>query len=717
MTNYRSPIRIIKTDFRGGETDPLFDMRLDVKSHPSSSRSLTNMLLQNTGGCSRRPGMVTVATLPAQPRLIEFEFDVNEKYMLAFSAGRVDFYDVNGTLLQSITGQPWNATTIYSLTTFQKGDVMIVAHTEFQMRRIQRTGLSTFTIELYQFGTDTGENIINQPHIKFFPFTTTLAISDYTPGSGRTLTSSPGLFTTAWVGERVRIYGKEIIIESFVSATQVLATVTQRIEAQLNNAPFRYTEGSAVIEVTHVLHGLTSGATVNIQGASDTFSVAPSEINGDRVITVLDENTYNVTSTGTGADASGDGGGPSVTIATTSATTSWTEQIWSNRRGWPGAVALHENRVWFGGSKSAPSFLAGSAIGDYYDFNVRDGLADESVQGTISTEGRIQYLVSARNLQIFTDAAEAATETQTGDPITPATLKVVTHTTYGSHPFGHPRIFDGATLFIQTRGKNVREMMFDYRVDGYTATAVSMLSSHMISAPIDMASFNGTGTRPEQYAFFVNNTGRIACFHSIRSDELAAWTEFRNGRGTFESVAVMGHTVFFAVARDGQFHLDRWELDATDIWLDGAVKLSGASSTTWALGARYAGRTVSVMSSGVLLGQFTANGSGVITLPSAVTNIVAGYDYPISIVPLPPDTQLQDGPMTGENRRIVSANIHFRQSVSAAVNGIELLTPPNPQSGKKKVRLLGYNVDPFITITQPAPGPLTVLGMNLEVSI
>jgi len=30
------------------------------------------------------------------------------------------------------------------------------------------------------------------------------------------------------------------------------------------------------------------------------------------------------------------------------------------------------------------------------------------------------------------------------------------------------------------------------------------------------------------------------------------------------------------------------------------------------------------------------------------------------------------------------------------------------------VRLLGYDEDPFITITQPSPGPLTVLGMVLE---
>jgi len=655
--------------------------------------------------------------------------------VLAFGHNRVDFYDVNGTLLQSITGQPWTlidtifntpSGSAWEMTVFQKGDVMILAHTGFQPRRIQRTGLSTFTIGLYQFSTDTGAAVINQPTIKFFPFTTTLAISDYNPGAGRTLTASAGIFSAAWVGERVRIYGKEIEITGFTNATTVTATVHQRIEANLAIAPFRYTELSTVVEVTHVLHGLTTGATVNIQGATDNFTISPADINGNRAITVIDENTYSVVTGGAAADASGDGGGPSVTIATTSATTSWTEQIWSNRRGWPGAVALHENRIWFGGSPSAPSFLAGSAIGDYYDFNTREGLADESIQGTISTKGRIQYLVSASDLQIFTDSAEAATETQQGEPITPATLKVVTHTTYGSSRYSNPRIFDGAVLFVQKSGKNVREMMFDYRIDGYTATAVSMLSAHMIDQPYDMATFSGTGTRPEQYAFLVNYFGQVAVFHSIRSDELAAWTPFVNGDGQFDSVCVMGQTVFFSVIRNvngsGQVHLDRFELDTQDVWLDGAVKVAGGSTLTKALGPRYANKTVTVTKGGILsgvqlVGTFTADAAGTITFPTPQSAIVAGYDYPFKIVPLPPDTQLNDGPMTGEIRRIASANIHFVNSVSCAVNGIELLTPPNAQSGKRKVRLLGYDEDPFITITQPSPGPLTVLGMNLEVSI
>ena len=718
MSNFKNPLRSIKTDFRTGETDPLYDMRLDSKAYPSASRSLTNMLLQTTGGTSRRPGMITVATLPQRSRLLEFEFDINEKYVLAFSDARLDVYDANGTLLQTLGAQPWNALTIFELTSFQKGDVMFIAHPTFQPRRLLRTGLSSFLIDLVNFSTDTGENVVNQPQIKFAPGPYALAISDINPGAGRTLSANAGIFSPSWVGERIRIYGKEMAVTGYISPTQLTVFVTQRIVTDLDVAPFRYVEGSTTVEVTHVVHGLTSGASVLIEGATDTFGITPAEINGSRVITVTDQDHYTVVAAGTGASASGDGGGPSVTIGTGSATTTWTEQVWSNRRGWPGAVTLHENRVWFAGSYGAPTFLAGSAVGDFFDFNVREGLADESVQATISATSRIQYLVSAKQLQIFTENSEAATDTEQGQPITPANFNVKNYTAYGAHIFGRPRVFDGATLFIQNRGKNIREFVYDYRFDGYGASAVSILASHMINSPHDMAVFTGTATRPEQYAFFINGIGgTVACFHSIRAEELAAWTPFVNGRGNFDSVCVMGHSVFFSVNRDGRFDLDRFELDATDVWLDGAVRLAGAASTVWTLGPRYAGRTVTVMSGLTVLGTFVANGAGAVTLPSAVTSIVAGYDYPVLVVPLPPDKELNDGPMTGEIRRIVSANIHFRGSSSCTVNGQDILLPLGTTNGKVKVRLLGYDEDPFITIMQPVPGPLTILGMNLEVSI
>ena len=346
------------------------------------------------------------------------------------------------------------------------------------------------------------------------------------------------------------------------------------------------------------------------------------------------------------------------------------------------------------------------------------------MQANISALTRIRHLVSAKQLQIFTEDAEALVETQNGEPITPGGLKVITHTNYGVDDIG-PKRFDGATLFVQRGQRNVRELTYDFNTDAQVASPVSILASHLIDQPHDMAVLFGTPTRPEQYAFFVNADGSIAVFHSIRSEELAAWSQMTaGGAGSFDSVCVLGSSVYFSTLRDGVWWLERFELDADDIWLDAAISLSGTTAV-WNLGVRFASRSVDAMSNGHWLGRYTANGSGQITLPAAVTDLIAGYDYGVEAVPMPPDQQIQDGPLTGEIRRIVSATLHFHESTSASVNGREMLgfqigqdpsLPPVEVTAKKRIRLFGYGRDPVIAIAQPAPGPLIVLGFNLEVS-
>lgn len=729
MSNYRAPLRTIVTDWRAGEIDPRFNMRVDSKALPSGARSLRNMLLNSTGGASRRPGMTVVAQLAGRARLVEFEFDANEKYVVAFGVDRIDIYDAAGVLQQSFEGSgvPWDSTAVvWELNVVQKGDVMIIVHNSFQMRRLRRTGLSSFVLEVLAFSSDAGTNVFNQPYIRYQKEAVALSTSITAPGAG-TLYSSPPIFTAAWVGERVRIYNCEILITGFTSASTVTSSVKQNVKAELGIAPFRATAGSTVIEVTHPFHGLQSAAIVTIEGAGAMFNLTSAHLNGDKTITVIDSDRY-VFVAPIASDTSGDGGGARATAKTTNYCRNWTEQVWSNRHGWPGAVTLHENRVWLGGGIDLPTFLAGSAVGDYYDFNVRDGLDDESVQGTISALSKIVHLVSAKNLQIFCESQESIVETQNGEPITPGTLKVVSHTSYGVDPNVRPRPFDGATVFAQRNGKNIREMIYDYNTDAQVASPISILASHMINKPNDVATLLGTATRPEQYAFFVNADGTCACFHSIRSEQLAAWTRFTcGGGGLFDSVCVIGSSIFFSVKRGGVYFLERFELDATDVWLDGAVRVSGNPSDTWPLGSRYANATVTVMALGWWLGTYQADAAGTVTLPYIVTGpVVAGYDYGVEVIPQPPDKELTDGPMTGEIRRVLSATVHFYGSVSAAVNGKEQLgftigqnpaAAPVPISAKKKIRMLGYGRDPTFVITQPNPGPLTVLGMSMEVSI
>ena len=232
--------------------------------------------------------MTTLTQLAGRVRMIEFEFDANEKYICCFGVDRLDIYDAAGELQQSFegSGTPWNSTTVvWELNVVQKGDVMIIVHNTFQMRRIRRIGLHDFVLEVLSFSSDAGGNVFNQPYIRYQKESVALSTSDTAPGAAQ-LFSSPPIFTSAWVGERVRIYNCEIKIDSYVSASTVNSTVLQHVKSELGVAPFRATAGSTVIEVTHPFHGLATNAIVTIEGAGSMFNLVGANLNGARTITV-----------------------------------------------------------------------------------------------------------------------------------------------------------------------------------------------------------------------------------------------------------------------------------------------------------------------------------------------------------------------------------------------------------------------------------------------
>lgn len=774
MSNVASPLRTVQHHFAAGELDPMFRMRTETDAMRGGARIVQNMFVKASGGASRRPGTTCLAKLPDRARLIEFEVDQDEKYVCAFRDNGLEIYDKYGTLVDSFSTRvgdvPWEGldNDFWQMSVVQKADVMIICHTTFQMTRLRRTGLNKFVLEKLNFSTDADGGAMNQPYIKYYPNEYTLAISDVTVGTGRTVTCSHNIFHNGWIGERLRIHNKEMKITSIVDSNRVKVQVFQKVEVELGIAPISFTEGNNLWVVEHPLHGLETGAVVTLTGAITSAGINQRNINGPHTVYVRDEDHYACVS-GTEnenqhAEFSLEGGGSNIRVSTTYPTQRWVEQVWSPRRFWPSACALHENRLWFGGSRGNPTFLAGSAVGQYYDFNIRDGLDTDSIQGNIASTSRIRWLVSSKVLQIFTDDAEAAVDSAAGEPITPANFRAIIQTHYGTSNLGTPRVFDGATVFIQRNRKNIRELLYDYASDSHASTPISMPANHLFTTSYEIACLDGTGDRPEQYAFIVNNSNILAVLHSIRSEKMLAWTRFvpgirPNGAPTaalpggpayaiprVDAVCVMGQEVYFSVLRDGKYFLERLELYPLDtnqpgftgvknppVWLDCAkvFHYHGVQSQFQLdnINGQYRNTFVHVMSEGSLwAGRVYSDNSSIVRLPKKVKGpVVIGFDYEVKLIPNPPelDNQMNDGPMTGQTRRIVSSQIHLDATVSCQVNGLDIvgyegnlpLTQRPSFTGKRKIRHLGYDVDPTIAITQNQPGALTVLGIVHEVSL
>ncbi len=549
--------RIHQASFVRGELDPKIASRVDVVAYEQGLKRARNVLTLNQGGIERRPGSVLRATAPGDGRLEAFIFSDDQEYIILFTNTVITIYSTNGTLLQTITSSGIATAELKELTVTQQGDTMIITHKSFSPRILKRTGATTFTLSVFQFDTSVNGEKTYQPYFKFADDSITLDIDATAKGTtGVTLTTSADYWTSDYVGTRVRYHGVEISITGYTSATVVTGTLLGEVEIELDDNPMKTIQGSGVVEVTMAAHGFSTGASVVISGAQDIFDtsgagLASANINGTFTITVVDDNRFTFTAGSSDtATESVDGGGASVKISGHPPTRKWDEQLYSDVNGYPRTCCFHEQRLYFGGSTSAPDYLTSSKVGAFFNFDVGTAKDDESLQMQIASDqiNEIRHLVSGRVLEIFTSGAEFFLRPQTGKNITPTEVMIVRQTSFGVQQAGMPRPFDGGTLYIQKNGKNIRDYVFASTTELFDSNNTSLESSHLIITPDDTATATALPGRTEQFYFLVNSDGTMCVYNSQKDQKIFGWTQW-NTDGKYKSVCSTSSTIFALVER------------------------------------------------------------------------------------------------------------------------------------------------------------------------
>ena len=405
------------------------------------------------------------------------------------------------------------------------------------------------------------------------------------------------------------------------------------------------------------------------------------------------------------------------------------EDTWSNTRGWPRSAVFYEGRLYFGGARSRPSTLWGSRVGSFFNFDPGESLDDAGLEATLDT-GRFNAIIdlyAGRNLQVFTTAAEFYIPQTLGDPITPSTLAVQEQTSNGSRAGIRVVNVDGATVFVQRQGKALGEFIFSDTVNGYVTTKISLLSSHLLRTPSDMAVRNATSTDEGNRLHIVNSEdGSIACYTLLRSQELIAATKWTT-KGNFVAVGVDIEDTYVVVERqiDGatRYYVELFDDTLT---LD-CAESGGAASTVTGL-SFLEGESVKVIRDGIVENDKTVS-SGEITLDrDATESFEIGLNYSPFVVTLPVEPRLASGSIRAFKKRILEINSEHFESFAVTINGEQVAfrsfgednldTPIQPFTGvKTSGPLLGYVDEGKITISQSVPLPMTVLALDYKLSV
>lgn len=225
------------------------------------------------------------------------------------------------------------------------------------------------------------------------------------------------------------------------------------------------------------------------------------------------------------------------------------EDAWSSSKGWPRSCTFHEGRLFFGGSKNRPSTVWGSFVGDFYNFNPGQQLADEGLAATIDTDqvNAIVSIVSNRDLLVFTTGGEFFVPQGALDPIEPANIIFKNTTRSGSMQI-KPIVTENATYYIQRQGKQLREFVFADDDVNYRSNNFSLFSSHMINSPVDVTYRKQTSTNSSDLILVINGDGGISAYPFLRSQQVvspSSWTT----DGTFLNACTDFNEIYVAVKR------------------------------------------------------------------------------------------------------------------------------------------------------------------------
>ena len=401
------------------------------------------------------------------------------------------------------------------------------------------------------------------------------------------------------------------------------------------------------------------------------------------------------------------------------------EDAWSSSKGWPRTVTFHQGRLYFGGSKSRPNTLFASRVARFFDFNPGETLDDDAIEATLATDSvnAITGMFAGRDLQIFTKGGEFFISQASLDPITPNNLVVSTATRRGSKEGIKPVGAESGTLFIQRAGKSLREFLFSDVELSYISNNISLLSSHLLRSPSDMALRKATSTDDGDLLLLVNSTdGSLATYSILRGQNVIA-PSLSTTDGEFVNVAVDVDTIYFVIKRTinstTKYYVEAFNDDNTT---DSNVLLSGASlpGTTTVTGLSHLeGETVKVIVDDLMQTNKTVS-SGQITLDSVPTSYVEiGLDFTPEIKTLPVELKLPSGNVLAQKKRILEATANMYLTQNLTLNGSDFLfTAGDFYTGlKRRKPILGYDRRGQLTFSQSQPLFFTLLGIEYKVSV
>jgi len=503
-----------QTNFTAGELTPKLAGQVDFKKYSNGVETLENMTVFPQGGVSRRNGsrfVCEVKDSTAITRLISFEFNITQAYVLEFGNNYIRFLKDNGQITEA-------AKTITAITAANPAVVTSTSH-----------------------GFSNGNDVW------------IAGVVGMTRLNGRRFTvASSTTNTFALTGEDSTSYDA---YSSGGTASKTYEIATTYTSAELSELQF--TQSADVMYIVHPNHppaklsrtahttwtlddvDFQVGPFLDTNTTATTLTTSATTVGTGRTLTASAITGIN---SGTGFQTTdvgrlvklGDGWGEitartsttvvtwTITVAATgSGAAVWSLGAWSATTGYPRTVSFFEQRLVFGGSLSYPQTIWASESGLYEEFDVGDGSAADAFIYTIAANkvNVIRWLAPSRDLIVGTVGGEFKVGRPAGEPLKPDNVNIAQQTTYGGYTT-QPIQIGSEVLFVQRQQRKVRSFAYRFEDDAYQAPDMTLLAEHITDTGIVDVDY---AQEPDSIYWAARTDGTLLGMTYHREEDVVAW--------------------------------------------------------------------------------------------------------------------------------------------------------------------------------------------------
>lgn len=765
----------IQRNFTAGEIAPALRSRTDLIKYSNGLALCDNFLIRPQGGVYSRPGQRFVGELgdsTKKGRLISFSFNTEQTYILVFEHLKMRVVRDAGYILVGAgptifeIATPYTEAQLPRLNFTQSADVMTLVHLDHDPRNLNRLADDNWTLTV----------------IDYSPTVTPPTFSGATVKTITGVTQANTAVVTA-VGHGF-ITGNTLVIDNIVGMTElngrsfkitVLTLDTFELDGEDSTGHGVYvSDGDATRQggittvgsgfgdfektYTYVVTaiddaGIESVASTEVSITTDSLSVT----GGVRLtwIAVSDAVLYRIyKDPSTNTQRYGFIGDSKNTTfddfnlaPITSDAPPIDRQPFSGANNKPSAVNYYQQRQIFGNINNEPQSVFTTQSGNYDSLRTSDPLRDDdAITFTVASRqvNEIRHIISLDVLLLLTSGGEWRVTEGQDQVLTPSTFGVKPQS-YNGASFTIPVIIDDTVLYVQEKGKKIRELGYEFSSNKYGGNDLSIMSEHLFTDhDITEMSY---ASEPYGIVWCIRDDGVLLGLTYQRAHQVWGWHQHHTN-GLYESTAVISEdnrdAPYFIVKRtiegSTKRYIERMEPRFTDnainsFFVDSGLSFSGAPATVISGLEHLEGEAVAVLSDGNEVTGLTVS-SGSITLPRAASVVHVGLSYLPAIELLDIDIASTTDTLKAKKVSVSKVTIEVQDSRGGFV-GPKLdvggtgqmleIKPRFDSDGYDTIALKTFkeeiNIDPQwgkgggIRIEQRSPLPMAILSVIPDVDV